>query len=84
MEVIGNLKIRVGMIHRRKVRARIAFQGLHHQEFKGFLDSWFVIKGDADEVWRFYEWAARESGYRISDGCRAMRQQELFIARNMM
>lgn len=82
MGMIGKLKIRVGLLARRKVRARIAYQGLCHREFKGLLGSWFVIEGDADEVWRFYEWAARESGQRISEGQRAMYRQERVLARD--
>ncbi len=78
MSRVGKLEFSAGLMFRRRVRSRLAFSGLKSTEFPGLLDSWFVVEGDADDVWRFYEWAARESGEKIPEARRAMWQQERF------
>ncbi len=84
MSAIGKLEVRVGFMMRRRVRARLAWSGLGAQEFKGFWDSWFLVEGEAREVWRFYEWVAKLSGDGISDARRAMFQQELWCAERLV
>ncbi len=84
MSGIGKLEVRVGLMLRRRVRARLAWSALKAQEFKGFWGSWFVVEGDAMDVWRFYEWVAKLTGEGISEARRAMFQQELWCAERLV
>lgn len=52
----GRTTLDVGLLYRRTVRAALDSCGLDWKEHKGWLSSFFIIEGDAEDVLRFMEW----------------------------
>jgi hypothetical protein len=46
----------VGALHRRQIRRHMLAAGWSFREEKGWLDSLFVVSGDASRIQRAYRW----------------------------
>lgn len=62
--VIHPSEIYVGILSRRKMRVKLQLLGLDYKEYKGLLDSTFIISGTltARKWLEFNEWMKRENG----------------------
>lgn len=57
---MASISLTASMFMRRKVRWQAAAHGLNVQEFKGLLESGFVITGEMDRLLAFWEWCAAQ------------------------
>ncbi len=76
MTTVSRLRFRAGALIRREARARAAQLGLDVQEFKGWLESWFVVSGPSWDVLEMYHWLDPNAA---ADAHAALAQQE-FVA----
>ena len=58
----ARISFTAGFMVRRAARFKGASLGLKVQEFKGLLESGFVMEGDHNDVRRMFEWLEQQEG----------------------
>jgi hypothetical protein len=72
---MARLSFTAGLMMRRHVRFKAASLGLKVQEFKGALDSGFVVDGDGDDVNQMFYWLQAQSKGRDDEAQKAIQGQ---------
>lgn len=57
---MASISLTAGLFLRRKVRWQAAARGLSVQEFKGLMESDFVVTGEMDSLLSFWSWCATQ------------------------
>jgi hypothetical protein len=52
----GRTTAEAGLLNRRAVRMTLDYLCLDWKEYKGWLSSYFIVEGKAEDVQRFREW----------------------------